>query len=51
MHRLIHGLLNNPLCVQVHGQVFQTFNFILENFRTIKIFIFYSQTFLEFQLD
>ncbi len=47
---LIHRLSDNSLCVEVHCQVLEPFDFKLENFGTVKIFIVYSEFLLNFKL-
>lgn len=47
---LIHRLGDNSLGVKVHSQVLEPFDFKLENFGTVKIFIVYSEFLLNFKL-
>ena len=50
LSHLVVWLLDHPLRIQVHCEVFQPLHLEFQHLSAIKIFIFYSQTFLKLQL-
>jgi hypothetical protein len=50
LSHLVVWLLDHPLGIQIHREVFQSLHLEFQHLSAIEIFIFYSQTFLKLQL-
>lgn len=50
LSHLVVRLLDHPLGIQIHSEVFQSLHLEFQHLCAIEIFIFYSQTFLKLQL-